>query len=135
MDGVFEEDDEVFVHPRDPYTRIDVLRTSRRVRVRVHGTLVAESTRPRMLLESGLPVRWYLPPDDVRTALLQPSARTTRCPYKGIARYWSVRLEDGLEKDVVWSYPDPFHDADAVRGLLCFFDDRVDLEVEDAPRP
>ncbi len=135
MDGVFEEDEEVFVHPRDPYTRIDVLRTSRRVRVSLGGMLLADSMRSRMLIESGLPVRWYLPPEDVRTDLLQLAARTTRCPYKGIARYWSVRLEDGLEKDVVWSHPDPFHDADAVRGLLCFFDDRVDLEVEDAPRP
>ena len=134
MDGVFEEDEQVFVHPRDPYTRIDVLRTSRRVRVRLDGMLLAESTRARMLIESGLPVRWYLPPEDVRTDLLEQSSRTTRCPYKGIAHYWSLRTDRGLEEDVVWSYPEPFSDADAVRGLLCFFDDRVDLEVEDAPR-
>ena len=134
MDGVFEEDEQVFVHPRDPYTRIDVLRTSRRVRVRLDGMLLAESTQARMLIESGLPVRWYLPPEDVRTDLLERSSRTTRCPYKGIAHYWSLRTDRGLEEDVVWSYPEPFSDADAVRGLLCFFDDRVDLEVEDAPR-
>ncbi len=85
MDGVFEEDEEVFVHPRDPYTRIDVLRSSRHVRVRVAGTLVADSTRPRMLLESGLPVRYYLRPEDVRTDLLQTSDTTTSCPYKGTA--------------------------------------------------
>ncbi len=134
MDGVFEEDEEVFVHPRDPYTRIDVLRSSRRVRVRLGEVLVADSTRPRMLIESGLPVRWYLPREDVRTDLLAPSYTTTRCPYKGIAHYWSLRSEEGLEKDVLWTYPEPFHDAEAVRGLMCFVDGRVDLEVGDGPR-
>jgi len=129
MDGVFEEDEEVFVHPRDPYTRIDVLRSSRRVRVRVGDTVVADSTRPRILLESGLPVRYYLDRDDVRTDLLEPSYTTSRCPYKGIAHHWSLRLGDRYEKDVAWSYPEPFHDAEAVRGLLCFVQERVDLEV------
>ncbi len=129
MDGVFEEDEEVFVHPRDPYTRIDVLRTSRHVRVRVGDTVVAESTRSRMLLESGLPVRYYLPRDDVRTDLLEPSYTTTRCPYKGIAHYWSLRLGDRFEKDLVWTYPEPFHDAHAVGGLVCFVDERVDVDV------
>ncbi len=113
----------------DPYTRIDVLRSSRRVRVRAGDTVVAESTRPRMLLESGLPVRWYLQPEDVRTDLLQPSATTTRCPYKGVAHYWSLRPTDRLEQDIVWSYPEPLHDATGVRGLLCFFNDRVEMEV------
>jgi uncharacterized protein (DUF427 family) len=130
--SVFEEDEEVFVHPRDPYTRIDVLRSSRHVRVTVGGTLVADSTRPRMLLESGLPVRWYLPRQDVRTELLEPSYTTTRCPYKGIAHYWSLRIGDRFEKDLVWTYPEPFHDAEAVRGLLCFPQDRVDVEVDAA---
>ncbi|MDT0275907.1 DUF427 domain-containing protein [Blastococcus goldschmidtiae] len=135
MDGVFEEDEEVFVHPRDPYTRIDVLRSSRRVRVRVRDTLVADSTRPRMLLESGLSVRWYLPREDVRTDLLEPSYTTTRCPYKGVAHYWSLQVDDRLEKDVLWTYPEPFHDAEAVRGFVCFVDDRVEMTVDDASRP
>ncbi len=133
MDGVFEEDEEVFVHPRDPYTRIDVLRTSRRVRVHLQGTLLADSTGARMLIESGLPVRWYLPREDVRTDLLEPSDTRTRCPYKGVASYWSVRLGGRLEQDIAWTYPEPAHDAGAVGGLLCFFDDRVDLAVEEAP--
>jgi uncharacterized protein (DUF427 family) len=132
---VFEEDEEVFVHPRDPYTRIDVLRSSRHVRVTVGDTAVAHSTRPRMLLESGLPVRWYVPPEDVRTDLLAPSHTTTRCPYKGTAHYWSLRLPDRYDKDLVWSYPEPFHDAEAVRGLLCFPQDRVELEVTPADEP
>lgn len=126
---VFEEDEEVFVHPRDPYTRIDVLRSSRHVRVRIGDTVVADSARPRMLLESGLPVRWYLPREDVRTELLEPSYTTTRCPYKGIAHYWSLRTENRYDKDLVWTYPEPFHDAEAVRGLLCFPQETADLEV------
>ncbi len=129
MDGVFEEDEEVFVHPRDPYTRIDVLRSSRRVRVRLGDTVVADSTRPRMLIESGLPVRYYLPREDVRAELLEPSYTATRCPYKGVAHYWSLRDGQRFERDIVWTYPEPFHDAAAVRGLLCFVDERVQLEV------
>ena len=136
MDGVFEEDEEVFVHPRDPYTRIDVLKSSRRVRVSVRGgdTLVADCRRPRMLSESGLPVRWYLALEDVRLDLLAPSYTTTRCPYKGIAHYWSLRLPGRrYEKDVAWTYPEPMHDAEGVRGLLCFVDDgRVEVEVAEA---
>ena len=129
MDGVFEEDEEVFVHPRDPYTRIDVLRSSRRVQVRIGDLLVAESTRPRLLIESGLPVRYYFPRQDVRGVLLEPSYTTTRCPYKGIAHYWSVRHGERFEKDLAWSYPEPMHDAQAVRGMLCFIDERVALDV------
>ena len=127
--SVFEEDEEVFVHPRDPYTRIDVLRSSRRVRVTVGDTLVADSTRPRMLLESGLPVRWYLPREDVQIELLEPSRTTTRCPYKGTAHYWSVRTPSRYDEDLVWTYPEPFHDAQAVGGLLCFPQETVGVEV------
>ena len=130
--SVFEEDEEVFVHPRDPYTRIDVLRTSRRVRVVMGETVLADTTRPRMLLESGLPVRWYLPREDVRMDLLAPSRTTTRCPYKGTAHYWSVRLGDRYDEDLVWTYPEPFHDAEAVRGLLCFPQERVQVDVSAA---
>jgi uncharacterized protein (DUF427 family) len=131
---VFEEDEEVFVHPRDPYTRVDVLRSSRTVRVMVDDVVIADTTRPRMLLESGLPVRWYLPPEDVRTDLLEASYTTTRCPYKGIAHYRSLRLGDRYDKDLVWTYPEPFHDAEAVRGLLCFPQERVAIEVTRSER-
>ncbi len=86
MDAWFEEDEEAFVHPRDPYHRIDVLRSSRHVVVRWGDVVVADSTRPRMLVETGLPIRWYLPREDVRTDLLKASFTTTRCPYKGVAQ-------------------------------------------------
>jgi uncharacterized protein (DUF427 family) len=82
-----------------------------------------------MLLESGLPVRWYLPPENVRTDLLEPSYPTTRWPYKGLAHYWTLRAPDVHERDLVWFYPAPFHDVEAVRGLLCFPQERVDLQV------
>lgn len=133
MDAWFEEDEEVFVHPRDPYHRIDVLRSSRQVVVRWGDTVVAESSRPRMLLETGLPVRWYLPREDVRTELLEPSYTTTPCPYKGVAQYWTLRDGGREERDVVWTYPEPMHDAAAVEGLLCFFDERLDVAVVEAP--
>ncbi|TQN42869.1 uncharacterized protein (DUF427 family) [Blastococcus colisei] len=134
MDAWFEEDEEAFAHPRDPYHRIDVLRSSRHLVVRWGNTIVADSTRPRMLLESGLPPRWYVPADDVRTELLAPSYTTTQCPYKGVAHYRTLQDGDRHDSDVVWSYPEPMHDAEAVGGLLCFDDQRVDVDVDEGPR-
>lgn len=126
VDEWFAEDAQLFGHPRDPYHRIDVYPTSRHVRVLLDGEVLADSRRAQVLFETGLPPRWYLPPEDVRTELLLPSATKTRCAYKGAASYWSV----GDEDDLVWSYPDPQHDAEQVRGLLCFFDERVDVEID-----
>jgi|SRR5579875_3358954 len=137
MDAWFEEDEQVFVHPRDPYHRIDILASSVPVRVSCDGTLLAESSRPKLLFETGLPVRYYLPREDVRTGLLEPSVTVTRCPYKGVAEYWSARAGDRLVPDLVWTYAEPFHDAEAVRGLLCFYNEHADLEVggQSAGRP
>ncbi len=112
-----EEDESVMGHPHDPFKRIDVLRSERQVRVEVDGTTVAESSRPMMLIETWLPVRWYLPREDVRTDLLTPSGTRTICAYKGIASYLSA---DGVP-DVAWFYPDPLHDALPVKDLLCFW--------------
>ncbi|MGH8909894.1 MAG: DUF427 domain-containing protein, partial [Egibacteraceae bacterium] len=95
MDHWFEEDEEVFVHPRDPYTRIDVLSSSRHVRVLWGGEVLADSLRPRILFETGLPARYYLPAQDVRAGLLTPTPTLTRCPYKGLASYWSARVGGG----------------------------------------
>jgi uncharacterized protein (DUF427 family) len=134
MDAWFEEDEEVFVHPRDPYHRIDVLRSSRRVVVRWGGTVIADSNRPQMLIETGLPVRWYLPREDVRSDLLEPSYTTTGCPYKGVAQYWTLRDGDREEREVVWSYPEPMHDAKAVENLLCLFDERLELTADEGRR-
>ena len=137
MDAWFEEDDEVFVHPRDPYSRIDVLHSSRYVRVELDGQVLAESTRPRLLFETGLPTRYYLPKQDVRMEVLEPSATTTRCPYKGVASYWSLRLGETFVKDLVWSYPLPIPECPKIENLLCFFNEKVDLflDGELQPRP
>jgi len=112
-----EEDEPVIGHPHDPFKRIDVLRSSRHVLVQVDGTTLAESSRSMMLIETGLPVRWYLPPEDVRMDLLTPSETHTVCAYKGVASY----LNAERAPDVAWFYPDPLHDALRVRDMVCFW--------------
>ena len=137
MDHWYEEDEEVFVHPRDPYHRVDVLDSSRHVRVLVNGEVVAETDRPKLLFETGLPTRYYIPLEDIQMEMLVPSEKTTQCPYKGIASYWSVEAGGEREEDLVWSYPEPISEAGKIKGLLCFFNERVDLEVdgEEQDRP
>ncbi len=134
MDAWFEEDDEVFVHPRDPYHRVDVLHSSRHVRVVVGGETVAESHRPRLLFETSLPTRYYIPKVDVRMDLLEPSPTTTRCPYKGKASYWSVRVGDRVFEDFVWGYPAPIAECPKIENLVCFFNERVDAIYVDGER-
>jgi uncharacterized protein (DUF427 family) len=133
VDAWFEEDEQIFGHPRDPYHRIDILASSRHVRVSYGGVLLADSRRPMLLLETGLPVRYYLQAEDVRTDLLEHSDSHTRCPYKGVASYYSVRAGDELIKDLAWYYPDPTPEADRIGGLVCFYDERVELEADGGP--
>jgi uncharacterized protein (DUF427 family) len=129
LDEWLAEDAQVLGHPRDPYHRIDTYPTTRRVRVSVDGVVVAESTRAVALFESGLPPRFYLPAEDVRMDLLEPSEKTTRCAYKGIASYWHLRAGNALHDDLAWTYAEPDRDAQAIADLICFFNERVDLEV------
>src|SRR2546425_3493242 len=131
MDAWFEEDDEVFVHPRDPYHRVDVLNSSRQVKVLVGGEIVAETGRPRLLFETGLPVRYYIPMLDVRMDLLEPSDTISRCPYKGVASYWSVRLGGTLHADLAWSYRSPIPECPKIENLIAFFNERVDLDIDE----
>ncbi|HEX8647822.1 MAG TPA: DUF427 domain-containing protein [Thermoleophilaceae bacterium] len=130
LDEWLEEDEPLVLHVRDPYTRTDVLDTSRHVKVELGGEVVAETTRARVLYETGLPPRWYFPPDDVRTDLLVPSATQSTCAYKGVASYHSVRAGGEEHADVVWYYPEPLRDAERVRDLLCFYNEKVDLYVD-----
>jgi len=130
LDEWWVEDEQVFGHPRDPYHRIDTYPTTRRVRISIDGEVVAESTRAVALFESGLPPRFYLPAEDVRMGLLEPSETKTRCAYKGVASYWHVRAGDTLHDDLAWKYPEPDRDGQAIRDLVCFFNERVDLEVD-----
>ncbi|WUH89439.1 DUF427 domain-containing protein [Streptomyces sp. NBC_00433] len=138
MDSWFEEDEEIFVHVRDPYTRIEILPSSRHVRIEVDGVTIAESTSARMLFETGVPIRYYLPKTHVRFDLLEPSDTATGCPYKGTAQYWSVRVGDTLHQDVVWSYRTPTAESQKIAGLVAFYkvDIYVDGEIQpEKPRP
>jgi uncharacterized protein (DUF427 family) len=130
MDAWFEEDEEVFTHPRDPYTRVDILSSSRHVLVEVDGVTIAESAGPRLLFETGLPVRYYLPKTHVRMDLLTPTDSVTHCPYKGRAEYWSVRLRDHVHADLAWSYRTPLPESQKIAGLIAFYNEKVDIYVD-----
>ena len=131
MDAWFEEDEEVFFHARDPYTRIDILPSSRRVRVEVDGVTVADSTSPRLLFETGLPVRYYLPKTHVRMDLLERSDTVSHCPYKGSAEYWSIRAGGTLHEDLAWGYRTPLPESEKVAGLIAFYNEKLDIYVDD----
>ncbi|MEV0772242.1 DUF427 domain-containing protein [Nocardia salmonicida] len=126
----FEEDEQVFVHPRDPYSRVDILGSSRHVRVEIDGVTVADSHSPRILFETGLPARYYLPLTDVRMDLLSASDTHTSCPYKGTADYWNVRVGDTEHPDVVWIYRTPLPESQKVAGLACFYNEKVDIYLD-----
>jgi uncharacterized protein (DUF427 family) len=130
MDAWFEEDEQVFVHPRDPYSRVDTVHSSRHVRVEIDGVTLGDTRRPILLFETGLPTRYYIPKLDVRIDLLEPTESVTRCPYKGVARYWSARVGDKLVKDIVWSYPAPIPECPKIENLFSFYNERVDLYVD-----
>lgn len=123
MDAWYDEEEQVHGHLRDPYHRVDVRATSRPVTVRRDGEVVASSTRAMLLSETGLPNRYYLPREDVRTDLAPTDTRAV-CPYKGTSHYFSVA---GLD-DAAWTYPEPLEDASKVAGRVCFLHD--DLAVE-----
>ncbi|MGZ4428405.1 MAG: DUF427 domain-containing protein [Nocardioidaceae bacterium] len=124
-------------HPHDPFKRIDVLPSDRHVVVRFGGVVLADSTRPAALYETGLPTRWYLPRADVRMDRLEPSQARTVCAYKGQASYYSVAGAGDEGAAIAWTYTEPLHDATPVRDLLCFWNERTDLELDGAavPRP
>ena len=131
VDEWFEEDDEVFVHARDPYNRVDVLHSSRHVQVKVGGVVVADTHRPRLLFETGLPVRYYIPKLDVRMDLMTPTATRTQCPYKGEASYWSANIDGKVIDDIAWGYPAPIPEIPKIEHHLCFWNERVDEIVVD----
>jgi uncharacterized protein (DUF427 family) len=130
MDRWLEEAEEIGVHPRDPYHRIDTVASDRHIRVSLEGEVLAETGSAVALFETGLPVRWYIPAQDV-CAELEDSGTVTHCPYKGEAAYRSVKAADGtVHEDLIWYYPDPRPEAIGVTGRLCFFNERVDLELD-----
>ncbi len=133
LDSWFEEDEEVFVHPRNPYARVHAVRSQRRVRVELDGVVLADSRSPVMLFETGLPTRYYVSRTDVRFEHLTPTDSQTSCPYKGITTgYWSV---GGC--DVAWSYDFPAVAVSAVAGMVAFYNEKVDILLDGdlLPRP
>lgn len=131
VDQWFEEDEEVFVHARDPYKRVDALRSSRHVEVCIDGQTVADTTRPVLLFETGLPTRYYIPKIDVCLDLLRPSSTITACPYKGTAAYFSVALRGGtVVEDIAWVYPTTVPQLPTIQNHVAFFDERVDVLVD-----
>jgi uncharacterized protein (DUF427 family) len=125
----FEEDERLQAHARDPHKRVDVVPSSRRVRVELEGHLLAESTSPLLLFETLLPPRYYLAPGDVRAELV-PTDTVSVCPYKGVARWWSVRVGDRVVPDLVWSYPAPIAENPRIAGRMSFLNEKVDLTVD-----
>jgi uncharacterized protein (DUF427 family) len=109
---------------------IELVPGEQHVRVEIGGELVAESRRPLALHETGHHTRWYLPIEDVREGVLEPSEKTSHCPFKGDATYYSVRAGGELHRDLVWTYADPIAEVRAIAGLVCFYDERVDLTVD-----
>jgi uncharacterized protein (DUF427 family) len=138
MDKWMEEDEEIFKHARDPFKRVDALPSRRHVRVVIDGQTVADSRRPTLVFETNHPVRYYLPQEDVCMDMLAPSATESRCPYKGPASYWSVKMGNETFNDLVWGYMNPIPEIPKIKGLLCFFHERgcdIYVDGELVPRP
>ncbi len=138
MDAWFEEGAEVYVHARDPYTRIDVLQSSRNIRVEIDGVTIADTNQPRILFETGLPARYYIPKTDVQFEYLTPTDNETSCPYKGTARYWSINVNGEAHDDLVWGYDSPLQESQDVAGLVAFYNEKLDIfvdgELQDRPK-
>jgi uncharacterized protein (DUF427 family) len=130
MDHWYEEEEEVFVHPRDPYHRVDSIQSSRHVKVVIDGITVAESNRPVLLFETGLPTRYYFPQEDVRMDLFEKTRARTQCPYKGDASYWSIVAGDRTYRNIVWGYLEPIQESIKISRLLSFFNEKVDIFVD-----
>ncbi|MEE9416935.1 MAG: DUF427 domain-containing protein [Acidimicrobiales bacterium] len=130
MDGWFEEEEQLFVHARDPYVRVDIIEASRRVEVTVGGVLVAATDRPRLVTETGLPGRWYIPRIDINLGLLQPSPTQSSCGYKGQAKWWNVAIEGhDVVANAAWGYQRPVPTASKLASLICFFAEKEAVET------
>ena len=133
IDEWFEEDEPIYTHPRDPYSRVDILVSSRHIQVSIGGVEVADSVRPHLLFETGLPVRYYLPMTDVRMDLLEPSADDLALPLQG---HRHVLVAGGTARsgphvpDIAWAYRTPLPESQKIIGLICFYNERVDIRVD-----
>jgi uncharacterized protein (DUF427 family) len=131
MDHWFEEEEEVYTHARDPYTRVDILPSSRRVRVEIDGVTVADTANGWFLFETGLPTRYYFPKTDVEMTLFAPTDKATHCPYKGTARYWTGTVNGQRYDNILWGYDYPLPESQRIAGLVAFYNERVDIYVDE----
>jgi uncharacterized protein (DUF427 family) len=136
LDQWFEEDEEIFVHPRNPYTRVDALRSARTVRIERAGVLLAQSSSPIMVFETGLPTRYYVDQRAVRFEHLVPSPTRTECPYKGrTTGYWSAVIDAKVHPDLAWMYSFPTRQLLPIAGLVAFLNERVDISIDGIAQP
>ena len=136
LDAWYEEDEQVFVHPRNPYVRVDALRSTRRVRIERDGVVLAESDAPVMVFETGLPTRYYLDRRTLNFSHLRPTETVTSCPYKGqTSDYWSAVVGDSVYEDLAWSYNFPTRQLLPIAGLVAFYNERVDIFIDDVEQP
>ncbi len=127
----FEEDEPIYGHPRNPYVRVDALRSHRHVSVALDGVALADTRSPVMLFETGLPTRYYIDRTDVAFEHLEPSTTQTLCPYKGVTSgYWSVRIADALEADLAWTYETPLPAVAPIANMVAFYNEKVDITLD-----
>lgn len=130
MDRWLEEEEELIGHPRDPFTRIDVRKSSRRVKVKFNETVIADTKNPWILMETGLPIRYYIPEEEINWEYLVPIEKSTICPYKGRSKYWTVRVGNEEASESAWAYPEPLQDAERVQGSVCFAQEKLSVYVD-----
>ncbi|KAF4553902.1 Hypothetical protein D9617_5g067770 [Elsinoe fawcettii] len=130
VDTWLEEDTPIYVHPKDPFKRVDIITSTRPIKISISGKIVAYTTTSHHLYETGLPVRYYIPLTAVDQTVLRPSDLRTKCPYKGEAEYYSVVVDGKESKDVVWYYTRPTIECAAIQGLVCFYNEKVEVEVD-----
>ena len=134
----FEEDEPIVGHPRNPYSRVDALRSHRHVRVELDGVVLADTSTPVLLFETGLPTRYYIDRTDVQFANLEPSDTQSLCPYKGITSgYWSVRVGETVHPDLAWTYDYPLAAVASIARMIAFYNEKLDIIVDGVtlPRP
>ncbi|WP_431237264.1 DUF427 domain-containing protein [Mycolicibacterium aichiense] len=132
----FEEDEPIYGHPRNPYARVDVLRSHRHVRVELGGAVLADTHSPVLLFETGLPTRYYIDRTDVAFEHLEPSDTQSLCPYKGVTSgYWSVRVGDTLHPDLAWTYNTPLPAVAPIANMIAFYNEKLDISVDGVELP
>jgi len=127
----FEEDEPIIGHPRNPYVRVDALRSHRHIRVELDGVVLAETHSPVLLFETGLPTRYYIDRTDVVFAHLETTSTETVCPYKGVtSQYWAVRIGDAVHPDLAWTYDYPLREVAPIAGMIAFYNEKLDIFVD-----